>query len=307
MTNRTETHRIETTRSRLASAALFLLLAAGLFVALGAAGSLLAGCSGVSEANPNPEQSQPAPKLSTTRVALQATADTVVATGTVIADRSSAVAADAAGKVIEIFVDRGDRVTKGQPLARLDVRGAVLGAREARAQRAAADSDARLAGVECARARRSTTRQPSPAPSTTARWPRAPARASRRRRGRARRPGQQGGRRRRGPRPVSGIIVERKVQVGEYVRAETQLVSLVDPDPLRLELTVPESQVGRLAIGRALSFTTTGLPGRSFGARIDVLGPAVDRTGRSLVFEALVDGDAAAPAGGGPVSCPACS
>ena len=300
MTHRTETHRIETTRSRLASAALFLLLAAGLFVALGAAGSLLAGCSGVSEANPNREQSETAPKLSTAVVALQPTAETVVATGTVIADRSSAVAADAAGKVIEIFVDRGDRVTKGQPLARLDVRSAVLGAREARAQRAAADSDARLAGVECARSKTlydqaAITRAQYDREMAACASAREQASAAAARVGLASKAVGDGVVRA----PYSGIIVERKVQVGEYVRAETELVGLVDPDPLRLELTVPESQIGRLAIGRALSFTTTGLPGRSFGARIDMLGPAVDRAGRSLVFEALVDGDAV-PAGGAP-------
>ncbi len=301
MTNPTETHRIETTRSRLASAALFLLLAAGLFVALGAAGSLLAGCGGVSEANPNRDQSQAAPVLSTTKVALQPTADTVVATGTVIADRSSAVAADAAGKVIEIFVDRGDRVTKGQPLARLDVRSAMLGAREARAQRAAADSDARLAGVECARSKTlydqaAITRAEYDREMAACASAREQASAAAARVGLASKAVGDGVVRA----PYSGIIVERKVQVGEYVRAETELVGLVDPDPLRLELTVPESQVGRLAVGRALSFTTTGLPGRSFGARIDVLGPAVDRTGRSLVFEALVDGGAAAPVNGAP-------
>jgi membrane fusion protein (multidrug efflux system) len=300
MTNRTETHRIETTRSRLASGALFLLLAGGLFVALGAAG-LPAGCSGVSEANPNQEQPQVAPRLSTAKVALQATADTVVATGTVTADRSSAVAADAAGKVIEIFVERGDRVTKGQPLARLDVRGALLGAREARAQRAAADSDARLAGVECARSQSlfsqgAITRAEYDREMAACASAREQASAAAARVGLASKAVGDGVVRA----PYSGIIVERKVQVGEYVRAETQLVSLVDPDPLRLELTVPESQIGRLAIGRALRFTTTGLPGRSFAARIDVLGPAVDRTGRSLVFEALVDGDAAAPVDGAP-------
>ncbi len=301
MTNRTETHRIETTRSRLASSALFFLLAVGLFVALGAAGSLLSGCSGVSEANPNPDQSQAAPVVSTTVVALQPMADTVVATGTVIADRSSAVAADAAGKVIEIYVDRGDRVTRGQPLARLDVRGAVLGAREARAQRAAADSDARLAGVECARSKMlfdqaAITRAEYDREMAACASAREQASAAAARVGLASKAVGDGVVRA----PYAGLIVERKVQVGEYVRAETQLVSLVDPDPLRLELTVPESQIGRLAVGRALSFTTTGLPGRSFGARIDVLGPAVDRTGRSLVFEALVEGDAAASVDGAP-------
>jgi membrane fusion protein, multidrug efflux system len=293
------TQRIETTRSRLATGGMFLMLATGLSLAA-FAGAFLTGCSGVSEANPNPTPAARAPRVSTARVALEKVPQTVVATGTVIADRSSAVAADAAGKVIAIYVDRGDRVKKGQPLARLDVRGAVLSAREARAQRAAADSDARLAGVECQRSQTlfdqgAITRAQYDREMASCASAREQASAAAARVGIAAKAVGDGVVRA----PYDGLIVERMVQVGEYVRAETQLVTLVDPDPLRLELTVPESQIGSLAIGRPLAFTTTGLPGRSFAARIDVLGPAVDRTGRSLTFEALVEG-ATAPTDGTP-------
>jgi membrane fusion protein, multidrug efflux system len=279
---------------------MFLLAAAGLFLAVAVAGSLLAGCSGVSEANPNPSPAAPAPRISTTKVALERTPQTVVATGTVIADRSSAVAADAVGKVIAIYVDRGDRVSKGQPLARLDVRGAMLSAREARAQRAAADSDARLAGIECQRSQTlfdqgAITRAQYDREMAGCASAREQASAAAARVGMAAKAIGDGVVRA----PYSGLVVERLVQVGEYVRAETQLVTLVDPDPLRLELTVPEAQIGSLAIGRPLRFTTTGLPGQSFAARIDVLGPAVDRSGRSLTFEALVEGETA-PAEGKP-------
>jgi membrane fusion protein (multidrug efflux system) len=291
--------RTETTRSRLASGALFLMLATGLFLAAFATGSLLTGCS-VSEANPNPAPVARAPRVSTAKVSLQAVPQTVVATGTVIADRSSAVAADAAGKVIEIYADRGDRVTKGQPLARLDVRGALLSAREARAQRAAADSDARLADIECKRSQslydqNVITRAQYDREKATCASAREQASAAGARVGMAAKAVGDGVVRA----PYTGLVVERLVQVGEYVNADTKLVTLVDPDPLRLELSVPESQIGSLAIGRPLAFTTTGLPGRSFAARIDVLGPAVDRTGRSLTFEALVEG-ATAPTDGKP-------
>jgi membrane fusion protein, multidrug efflux system len=295
------THRTESTGSRLAAGALFLVLAAGFITAIGLAGTMLTGCSAVSDASAG-ANAAPAPvaRVATAQVALRSIPDTVIATGTVIAHRSSAVAADAAGKVIEIYVDRGDRVTRGQPLARLDVRGAMLSAREARAQRAAAESDARLAGVECQRSQTlfdqaAITRAEYDRAMASCASSREQVSAAAARVGMANKTVGDGVIRA----PFSGLIQERKVQVGEYVRAESQLLTLVEPDPLRLELTVPESQIGNLAIGRPIAFTTTGLPGRTFAARISVLGPAVDRAGRSLVFEALVDG-ATASAGGVP-------
>jgi membrane fusion protein, multidrug efflux system len=292
------TARTETTRSRLATAALFLTLAVGLILGIGVAGGLVAGlsgCSGVSEAKSGAREETVAPKVHTTKVALRRIADTAVATGTVIADRSSAVAADAAGKVIAVYVERGDRVAQGQPMFRLDVRGAVLGAREARAQRAAVESEAQLARIERARSqelfdkgaitRAQFDREIAAHSSSSEQLEAAAARV-----GLANKAVGDGVVRA----PFGGVVVERTVQIGEYVRADSQLATIVDPDPLKLELTIPESLIGRIAIGRSLRFTTPALPGQSFTARIDVLGPAVDRVGRSLVIEALVEGATAA-------------
>jgi membrane fusion protein (multidrug efflux system) len=284
-------------RSRIATAALFLILAVGLILGVGLTGGLitsLTGCSSVSAASEGPAPEE-APRLTTTAVSLRPVAQTDIVTGTVIADRSSAVAADAAGKVIAVYVDRGDRVTQGQPLVRLDVRGAVLGAREARAQRAAIDSEARLAEIERQRSkslfdkgaitRAQYDREIAAHSSSSEQAEAAAARLSL-----ANKAIGDGVVRA----PFSGVVSERLIQVGEYVRADSRLLTLVDPDPLKLELTVPESLIGQIAIGRSLEFSTSALPGQRFAARIDVLGPAVDRAGRSLVIEALVDGNGAA-------------
>jgi len=302
--------RTESTRSRLATGALFLRLAVGPILGIGATGGLLAGltgCGSVSEAKADASGAAAAVRLTTAQVALRAIPETAIVTGTVIADRSSAVAADAPGKVVAVYVERGDRVTQGQPLVRLDVRGAVLSAREARAQRAAVESEAQLAGIERARSqslydkgaitRAEYDREIAAHASTSEQVEAAAARLSL-----ANKAVGDGVVRA----PYGGVVVERRVQVGEYVRADTQLVALVDPDPLKLELSVPESQIGRLALGRQVTFTTSALPGRTFAARIDVLGPALDRAGRSLTVEALVEGEpgAAQAAQGAPSLLP---
>src|SRR5436190_2174510 len=49
--------------------------------------------------------------------------------------------------------------------------------------------------------------------------------------------------------PFSGMVVERFVTNGEYVRADSPVVTLVDTDNLRVELTVPEADVAEVKQG----------------------------------------------------------
>ncbi|HMJ15955.1 MAG TPA: biotin/lipoyl-binding protein, partial [Polyangiaceae bacterium] len=73
-------------------------------------------------------------------------------TGTLVANRESDLAADAAGKVVATFAERGERVKQGQPLARLDSRGAALNQAEARAKVESARVEQAHATLECQRA-----------------------------------------------------------------------------------------------------------------------------------------------------------
>ena len=69
----------------------------------------------------------------------------------VAADQRSDVTADTQGKVINVMVERGQRVKMGQPVVQLDVRTAALAAREAQANLAAARAQKQLAEEECKR------------------------------------------------------------------------------------------------------------------------------------------------------------
>ena len=72
-------------------------------------------------------------------------------TGTVIADQRSDVTADTQGKVINVMVERGQKVKLGQPVVQLDVRTAALSAREAQAALQSARVSKQLADDECVR------------------------------------------------------------------------------------------------------------------------------------------------------------
>jgi membrane fusion protein (multidrug efflux system) len=85
------------------------------------------------------------------------------------------------------------------------------------------------------------------------------------------------------------VIAERFVHVGDYVHADTRVVTLLVDDPLRLELTVPESNIGSVRPGLAVSFETVALPGRVFTATVKYLGGEIRQATRDLVVEAITD------------------
>lgn len=59
-------------------------------------------------------------------------------TGTLVAARTSRLGFERPGRVVEVLVDQGDRVSEGQPLARLDTRHVLTAQRRLQAQRAEA-------------------------------------------------------------------------------------------------------------------------------------------------------------------------
>ena len=65
--------------------------------------------------------------------------------------------------------------------------------------------------------------------------------------------------------PFSGMVVERFVSAGEYVRPDSQVVTLVDVDSLRVELTVPEADV---AAGQAGDDRSISAPPRAATAAL---------------------------------------
>jgi RND family efflux transporter MFP subunit len=88
--------------------------------------------------------------------------------------------------------------------------------------------------------------------------------------------------------PYSGLIVEKHVNVGQYVQRGTRVATLVRVDPLRVELAVPESAVASVKRGQHVAFWVQTYPGRTFEGWIAYVGPALKADARALVVEALV-------------------
>ena len=211
-------------------------------------------------------------------------------TGTLRGARQAELAANAAGKVLETYVERGAHVKKGALLARLDVRAASLGAAEARAAAELSRKQGESAKRECTRyeallGQGAIGQAEYDRVADQCRLAPLALAAAEARAGMAGVVASDGAIRA----PFAGLVSERFIEVGQYLRPDSRVVSLADIDTLRLELTVPEDKIASLKEGGALTFTVAAYPDRVFAGTVKHIAASVRETTRDLIAEAVVD------------------
>jgi len=201
---------------------------------------------------------------------------TVDIVGALHANQEAKLAAEVDGQVKEVKVDLGDRVKAGDVLVRLDsdMLAASLREAEVRYRNALADAERaerlRAEGVTSAQ---ETDRLRTAAEAARAardllalRIDRATVRA-----------------------PVTGAVTARSVDVGDYARVGTALVTIVDDHVLRLRGEVAERFVPEVTVGQEVHGEVDAFPGLTVRGRVARLNAALDPRNRSLMLEAEVD------------------
>ncbi|MGE3173788.1 MAG: efflux RND transporter periplasmic adaptor subunit [Planctomycetota bacterium] len=92
--------------------------------------------------------------------------------------------------------------------------------------------------------------------------------------------------------PWTGAVLERHVDVGQYVRKGDRLASLVKTDVIRAELAVPEPQAAAVQPGQQVQFDVRSRPGKTFVGRVAFVGPGLDAASRALAVEVVLDNSA---------------
>jgi RND family efflux transporter MFP subunit len=93
--------------------------------------------------------------------------------------------------------------------------------------------------------------------------------------------------------PFGGRVADLQVVAGQWVGVGTELLTLVDLDPIKVEVQVLEAELGFLEEGRGVEVTFAAFPGEVFEGRIETINPRVDtetRTGRVTVHLSNEDG-----------------
>jgi membrane fusion protein (multidrug efflux system) len=255
----------------------------------------LAGCArSAAETKLPPSSAAPeAPLVAVTPVAAMAikVPRIVSLSGNLTGAEQAQVAAGAAGKILATYVERGSVVKKGAVLARIDAR--ILGAQaeEATAQVETLKAQQAQARLDCERSQRMFDKgaiakadfDRAQTQCVTAKWSLAAAEARKTQVGESLHDTQIRA-------PFSGLVVERAVTSGEYVRADSRVVTLVSVDTLRVELSVPEADVARIKEGAAIEFRPSGArEDTRYVGHIKYIGPAVRQQSRDAIVEATVE------------------
>jgi RND family efflux transporter MFP subunit len=88
--------------------------------------------------------------------------------------------------------------------------------------------------------------------------------------------------------PISGIVSERLVQVGEFIGERTPVATIVQIDPLKLRTGVQERHAGVIQPGLEVEFRVESFGDQVFRGRIEHVSPALDQTMRTFTVEAIV-------------------
>jgi len=205
---------------------------------------------------------QPPPEAVTTVVASsQEWNATLQAIGTVTAVNGVTVSADLPGVVGRITFDSGRLVRKGDVLVELD-------AKQERAQLASAEAQLNLDRVNLGRQKEMLAAKIVPQAmydTAAAQFKQSDAKAAELRATIARKIIRA---------PFDGVLGIREVNLGQTLAGGTPIVSLQSLRPAYVNFSVPQQEIGRLAIGSSVEVTTDA---------------GVVETGRVTAFDAVID------------------
>lgn len=203
--------------------------------------------------------------------------------GTLTATEEATVRPVLGGTVLEASAEPGERVAKGQVLARIDTaaledslqsaRSAVTTARSqlSLARREEERQRALVAAGAVARRNVETAEQETVVARAQLAQTQAQLAQAQEQLGNTRITA-----------PFAGVVSEKPFSVGDVVQPGTALYTIVDPSSLELEAAVSAGQLEALRIGAPVIFTVNGVPSRTFEGRITRINPAVDPATRQV-------------------------
>ncbi|MFF5383857.1 efflux RND transporter periplasmic adaptor subunit [Pedobacter suwonensis] len=171
-----------------------------------------------------------------------------------------------AGRVKAIYVDEGDRVSKGQVLARVDAE--IINTDRETAEATYENAKRDEARYQSSFQTGGVTQQQLDQAKLATKNAKLRLQASQRRLSDANIKS-----------PITGIVNKRYIEVGAFVTAQgTQLFELVDVSKLKLKVNVNESQVANLKIGDQIEIKSSVFPTDSFSGKVTFIAAKADGT-----------------------------
>lgn len=231
---------------------------------------LLTSCGGSEE-----RRERPAPLVTTSTVSAQPFADRYIAVGNAFANEQVSVRAPVTERITQLAFTDGSFVRRGQTLA-------VLAQGQETASLASAQARAREAEQQLARVaelhRRGFATNASLDSQTAAA---AAARAQVNEAG-----ASVGDRVVRAP--FSGYASLRRISVGAVVSAGDEIATISDIGSIKLDFTIPETMLSRVATGQAITAKAAAYPDAMFSGTISAIDPVVNAQTRTATLRATL-------------------
>ena len=231
-------------------------------------------------------QMSPAIPVEVARVTIGAITKAASAVGTVEARRDVVVSSEAAGRLVRVSVDVGDRVTEGMVIAEADSELRHLAVEQAEAQLALAQanahkaerdlernrtlfekgdvSDAEMEGIRLAAQSASSAYRSADVSLKVARRQLADTKIRS---------------------PIAGTVAKMFVEAGETVGPGKPVANVVDLDVVKVVLTIPEEEIGGLAVGQIARVTMDLYPGQTFEGKVANIGSKAEENSHRYPVE----------------------
>lgn len=82
--------------------------------------------------------------------------------------------------------------------------------------------------------------------------------------------------------PLSGVVIEKMVQQGQYVNVGDALFNIADLSSVWVEIEVYENEFQNIKIGQAVEIRSQSFPGRAFSGRVSFIYPFLDPKTRTV-------------------------
>jgi multidrug efflux system membrane fusion protein len=89
--------------------------------------------------------------------------------------------------------------------------------------------------------------------------------------------------------PFDGVLGVRHVEVGQFLTAGTQIVTLTDLSKLYANFTVTEKDSAALKVGQTVRVAVDAYPGRTFEGQINAIEPQIATDTRNIRVQATLD------------------
>jgi membrane fusion protein (multidrug efflux system) len=187
--------------------------------------------------------------------------DIIILPGLILADVDAKLAAEKAGRVVEIYAERGQSVTNGQILLRLDDRAARIAFEDAARN---LERFEKLSGTGALSQKAlDDIRREYDLAETTLSYCTVKS-------------------------PVDGLVNERYVEEGEYVMPSVPVFDVLSINPVRVSVDIPERNVSSLKTGDTVPFEVVSQPGQVFTGTVSYISSKAETDNNAFRVELKV-------------------